>query len=348
MSQKKLKSILRLNLLLFIFVFSQWSDAEEKHASTWVPILGGTSTYGFFAGASYLRYPQQQTGDFLSLRLMATTNPFWNLGVTYKKWQASGWNYRTSWNYSGWYDPYYGEGNQTDESKRVDIRYHYMNFSQQFLKKWGDHLYVGGFVEDRYREERGTLDSPTTRYFPQENTWGLGLMMEWDSRNHRFSPNQGQFHTVKLTAVPKGNSNLKDQDAFYQLEADLRYYKSILKNKVWAVKAIMAATEGDPTYTYRYSLGGPFLLRGFQKNRFRGEKYYALQNEIRAPLNKRFSMAGFIEAGDVTDDRWGKVLWSYGLGLRIGLPPDQQMKLRLDLGFSEDQTSFSFLFGEAW
>lgn len=339
-------------LLLFSSCLPLIVIAKEKQQSTWIPILGSTSTYGFFVGAAQMTYPKGRYGYFLSLRGMATMHPFWNGGVSYKKWSKSGSILRTNFSYSGWFDPYYGEGVDTKPEDRVDILYHYATFQQDYLLNINEHLAYGGFLESRYREERGTLDDANKSYFPLEHTPAVGLLLEWDTRNNRFSPTEGSYHQAKWRWYPGSGSNQDTIKEFHQWEMDFRFFKSLgavkKKSLVWATRLSYGHSEGDPSYVYRYSVGGPYSLRGFQKNRFRGKKFYGWQNELRIPFRRYISFVAFGEVGDVTDSNFGRALTTYGGGFRFGLPPDFEMQVRLDFGFSEDQSSVSFLFDHAY
>ena len=93
-------------------------------------------------------------------------------------------------------------------------------------------------------------------------------------------------------------------------------------------------------------MGGAYTLRGFYSNRFRGSRYYAGQMEMRFPLYGRFSGAGFMDVGDITDGAFTGARLSYGCGIRFAL--NANVKLRLDYGTSNDQNGVFFTFGEAF
>ena len=87
-------------------------------------------------------------------------------------------------------------------------------------------------------------------------------------------------------------------------------------------------------------------MRGYYNNRFRGDRYYAAQAELRFPLYKRFSGVAFVDAGDVADDGFRKPKWTWGGGLRFAL--SENIKLRLDYGIAKDQRGVFFTFSEAF
>jgi predicted amidohydrolase YtcJ len=121
---------------------------------------------------------------------------------------------------------------------------------------------------------------------------------------------------------------------------------------VLALRAEGGVSFGEPTYDTNYDVGGIYLLRGFNNNRFRGQYYAALGAELRFPIWFLLSGAAFCEAamvwGDGHPSPWEKIGVVGGGGLRIGLPPDYLVKLRLDVGFGRDQWGIFFAFNEAF
>jgi outer membrane protein assembly factor BamA len=105
---------------------------------------------------------------------------------------------------------------------------------------------------------------------------------------------------------------------------------------------------GTPNYMYKFRLGGSGTMRGYLENRFRGQKYYAQQTELRFPIWKLFSGAAFLGFGDATDSSFTNAKMAYGGGIRIGLPPDYVSKVRIDVGFGRDSSGVYADFGQAF
>ena len=103
---------------------------------------------------------------------------------------------------------------------------------------------------------------------------------------------------------------------------------------------------GNPSYLFRYTLGGAERLRGYYTNRYRGDRFYSAQLEFRFPLYKKFSGVCFLDEGDVSDDKLNKTLFSYGGGIRFSI--NDNVNLRLDYGIGKDQNGVLFTFGEAF
>jgi outer membrane protein insertion porin family len=111
------------------------------------------------------------------------------------------------------------------------------------------------------------------------------------------------------------------------------------------------ASLGQPDYAERYSLGGTSELRGFEDNRFRGNQYYCMQEEVRAPLWKALSAAASVDLGDISDGALSveRPRHSVQAGVRMGIPPSYGMKARLDVGYGDSgEHSLALQFGETF
>jgi WD40 repeat protein len=123
--------------------------------------------------------------------------------------------------------------------------------------------------------------------------------------------------------------------------ADLRKYFRIGPRSAYAVRFLGEVSYGsDP---YRFSLGGPFSLRGYPRFSLTGTRALLLSQEVRFPMVRRFvlstplgglefpSLQGvvFFDAATawVSGDPTLEPLGSFGLGLRLGLGPFAAMKI---------------------
>ncbi|MDF1536598.1 MAG: BamA/TamA family outer membrane protein [bacterium] len=170
--------------------------------------------------------------------------------------------------------------------------------------------------------------------------------MYYDGRNNQLNPTRGVYDTLTLKIVPDCLTTYDGSRTFSQAEVDHRIFTSPVSGLVLAGRLALAGSWGRPSYQHRYSLGGPYALRGYYTNRFRGDSYYVLQGEARKKLFWIFSGALFAEAGAVTEDRFGGPEVSAGAGLRMTLPPDHIAKARLDFAWAEDQPLFTSCSGK--
>lgn len=101
---------------------------------------------------------------------------------------------------------------------------------------------------------------------------------------------------------------------------------------------------------YAFSLGGSDDLRGYDKNRFRGNAQLLMNIEYLMPDedHRRFRYAVFIDVGNtyetVHDIKDGRVHTALGFGIRWKIPIFVSLDLRLDAGygFTDDDYRISF------
>jgi hemolysin activation/secretion protein len=121
----------------------------------------------------------------------------------------------------------------------------------------------------------------------------------------------------------------------------MRKYFRIGPRSAYAVRLLGEVSYGsDP---YRFSLGGPFSLRGYPRFALTGTRAMLLSQEIRFPMIRRFvlstplgglefpSLQGvvFFDAASawVPDQDSLSPLGSFGLGIRLALGPFAAIKV---------------------
>ncbi len=312
------------------------------------PILAFDSTFGtVFGAALFLSKPEK--GYDLATKFNATTESDLALFLDYKKWSETGYVYRLEVTVDGFKIPYYGEGSDTVEADEVRIDQTAVGAKFQLNHMEDSKIKMGLFLDYRLRNEVSVDGDETVRLFPDESRLGFGYSLAYDTRDSSISPSKGTFQRYSFLYLPKSITSLDSAETFFQAELDFRGFYS-LSSGVALAGRVNAGTSwaGDPTYLYRYSLGGSHSLRGYFHNRFRGKKFYLAQGELRFPLFWVVTGAVFADVGDVTDSGFESARSTFGGGLRFLLPPDYIAKVRFDYGIGEDQESIYFVFGEAF
>jgi outer membrane protein assembly factor BamA len=126
-----------------------------------------------------------------------------------------------------------------------------------------------------------------------------------------------------------------------------------------AIGAMVQWTEGKLPYWAMPSLGGRNTLRGYIRNRFTGRALWHASAEYRfwtVPRGiritdtvrvERLGAAAFYDIGTVSDDLddlWSATVHdSYGFSLRFIM--DRTAMFRADIGFSDEDTVFTFAYG---
>ena len=331
-----------LFILFFIPCFSladtwpSWFTSDDDNSQKWAvfPSYSHNSTYKHILGARFFVYPVGNTGYYTALEGHVNKDLFFQTAFTYKYWRENGDQLDFIASYNGFSEPYYGEGYQTKSEDRKDIPLHHINIYGEYISKIISYLYGGVFFQFDYRKEKSDVER-----FPLENVVSGGFVLRYDSRNSVFNSTTGEYYQVRSWMVSRMPSPLF-------LEGDIRLFFPLFEGFVWALRGITGLTFLNPSsYLFRFSLGGPDKLRGYRINRFRGENYYLSQTELRYDLLKWITLVGFFDIGLANDDLSVFPRYSYGGGIRFGLPPDYNKKIRVEVGKGEDQYNIIVSFG---
>lgn len=311
-----------------------WQGATKQNGRghSFLPVVGYDPVYKFVFGAGYFYRSETFSGS-------ANVNS--NFSHVYQI-HARAWHgltkvisYQLKGDLTKGFDPYFGEGGNTDANAFTRLWGVKQESRAQLNFHLGSHAAVGLYAELRTRtEEPGRFDSPTARAFPDENTLGFGICGTVDTRDVSEDPRRGVLLYAETTRLAP--STLRS-------EASLAAYFPFLAFRVAA-----GTSDGELSYAFRYRLGGSNRLVGYYDNRFRGRHYYVEQTEVRLPIFKVLSATVFVNVGDATDDKFTQPKFTYGGGIRIGLPPDWISKLRIDFGVGRDQAGFFANFGHTF
>jgi hypothetical protein len=321
---------------------------EEGFASghSVAPVVGYEPVFKFVYGAAYF----YQDRDF-SLGVDVNSN----FQKVYQLHSSTSVRFHPSWE-AGYkiavtkgFDSYFGEGGETNPNDFVRL-WGVRSINRFYLAyKPSDIFSFGPFVDYRvHTEEPAGAPTPFSRVAPDDQSIGVGLFQKIDTVSTRKEVTDGFILNTLFTHVP----TKQVRPGFSQLEAEFIVYKEILEGHIPGVVAafhlMSGMSFGKPNYIYKYRLGGSGTMRGYLENRFRGEKYYAQQTELRFPIWKFLSGGAFLGFGDATDSAFTNAKMAYGGGLRIGLPPDYVSKIRIDAGFGRDSQGIYADFGQAF
>lgn len=328
--------------------YGELAPVKSGTGMSLAPILAYEPTFGtIYGGAVFLERLSDPRYRFFT-RLAFSTEGEYSVLFDLKKWAGTNTFFHLEVEVDDFARPYYGEGTDTDPDDQIFLE-GTVSRALYFLKFLENgKVSMGPFLDYRGAELLNVdgTDIPPPEY--NETTLGLGMRFFYDIRDSNLNPTSGVFDTLTIRYVPDSLSTFKGSDTFFQAEVDHRIFYSPAPGTVLAGRLHLAGSWGGPSYQYRYSLGGPYELRGFFNNRFRGDNLYVIQGEVRQKLFWIFSGAVFAEMGEVTDSRFDSPETSYGGGFRMTLPPDHIAKVRLDFAWAKDQKSIYFIFGEAF
>ncbi|MDF1525064.1 MAG: BamA/TamA family outer membrane protein [bacterium] len=312
------------------------------------PIVAYEPTFGMiYGGAVFLERELPPRYNFETILAFSTEGEY-SVVLNLKKWVTEDTYFHLELDVDDFTRPYYGEGMDSDPSKRIDLEgtVHQARYFLKFVDK--NKISFGPFLEYRGTIPGDVIGNDLAPPEYREATLDLGMCLFYDSRDSELSPASGTFHNLTIRYVFDYLSTFQGSDTFFQADVDSRVYYSPAPGTVLAGRVHLAGSWGEPSYQYRYWLGGPYELRGFSANRFRGDSMYVVQGEVRQSLFGIFSGAAFAEVGEATDHSFQSPETSYGGGLRMTLPPDHIGKVRLDFAWAKDEHSIYFVFGGAF
>lgn len=329
------------------------STVEKKikpYDYTISPVFGYDPTTGFIFGAAGFVFPLKTPASYGDLQLMATTSGKVQVQAKYIRYGLlKDVDFKMPVTYTNFIEYYFGEGDTTSSESFNEIFSDRYFVRPEFELKVNDHFKASLFGDFRVRNENAVKDKEGNTlnmwFFPDEKNIGSGLGLFYDTRDNPVSTKLGFYSAIYYENI----SELSFSDFWKSglLFTDLRYFHYITNSKfVLASRISGGISYGNPSYLFRYTLGGAERLRGYYTNRYRGDRFYSAQLEFRFPLYKKFSGVCFLDEGDVSDAKLNKTLFSYGGGIRFSI--NDNVNLRLDYGIGKDQNGVLFTFGEAF
>jgi outer membrane protein assembly factor BamA len=298
-----------------------------------VPFAAYDDKRGWQYGAAGFLYSDREPSLNAGLFIISNLSNFHSVGMTYDQRGVGSWSYGLTLLAERAFDNYYGEGDQTTAQNHVFISQYHFEGRPTLLYRVVPHLRLGAFVDFRSRQEN------ETHYFPDEISASLGLQVQWDTRDKLINTRRGNLFLLNL-------SKNTGETGFAQVDFDWRHFSRLQRRLIWGSRLVAGASEGQPSYLFRYRLGGLHLLRGYKDNRFRGSEYLVGQEELRWALTPWLSVNVSVDAGGIKDTDYHQLKATGQAGLRLGLPPNWSQKMRVDFGMSLDQMTFQIQFGE--
>jgi len=305
---------------------------------SFAPILGYDPTFGTLFGAAAFRgstKPPLSNGHAL---VYGSTKGNFAAEAAYTYWDDDRMFYKAELRGSNFFSAYFGEGDNTDVNSLLKIETRTFSVIPTVGYRFSRDFSLSFYSQVKYREE-----TAPTKIIPTELTPVIGVTAAYDLRDNQIDSKKGTYLALSVDGGPT--------KSFGRLEADVRQFFPVTEALVLAAQLRGGTSTGNPTYLYRYSIGGSGDMRGYQSNRLRGNHYYLGQLEARLKVLPWLTLATFAGGGDVanvTFSDFGKPKATYGGGVRIGLPPNFVAKARIDFGISQDEKNFYLVFNEAF
>jgi len=268
-------------------------------------------------------------------------------GIVKPELQLRGGDYclRADLDYKFWPDSFYGLGNHTRVSDKESFTSEGGEAEVMALRRlpggWGvelsGHLRRWSLSDKEEGGQLQTADIPGGR---GGGVTGLGLAVEYDTRDNTFSSSRGAYAQLRIRAY---NDALGSNYDYVKYKLDARRFWSPATHMVLGTQVLAEGIDGHPPFVEMARTGGE--LRGIASLRYLGKSALIARGEYRwypfsGKLTSRLGFAAFAAASQVTmhaqDYAWDGVTLTGGAGLRLLLLPEDRISIRLDYGISSD------------
>ena len=251
---------------------------------------------------------------------------------------------------------YYGVGSETPDEDEENVEFNLIAWEGKFQRQILPKLFFG--FEARYfnrfdvrSEDTGVLRTTEFTGFDGSVSIGLGPALTFDKRDNVLNPSKGFFLDARATFHRRGLGGTVN---FNRYLVDYRKYFKILPNHrhILAFNAFGFFVTGDAPFKQLAEIGGPRILRGYFRGRFRDNHLWTAQGEYRFPIYKIIGATVFGGVGEVADrvrNFGNEIRPSYGVGLRVQVNKREKLNIRFDYGRGSDgNDGFYLSFAEAF
>jgi hypothetical protein len=178
------------------------------------------------------------------------------------------------------------------------------------------------------------------------NDAGLAALLDYDSRDNTFTPNQGRRAALGISVFSKSLGG--DFDYAKLNASDFEYWQAFEKRLTFGLRLEYAFAEDEAPF---YAL--PWVsLRGIPLLRYLGHHVLTVEVEPRWKIDERWSVLGFAGVGRAADELDGlgsaAGAYSFGGGFRYLLSRKLGLAGGIDLARGPDDTVVYLTFGNAW
>jgi len=195
-------------------------------------------------------------------------------------------------------------------------------------------------------------DEDFQAYVDKPFTLGLGLVLEYDSRDFAVNAKEGLYFKANYLNF---NEKIGSDSDYFKANFEFRSYYSFNPTNTIATFTQFQVTQGDVPFYDLATLGGASSMRGIFKGQFIDKSAFETTVEWRHTFNRANGLpsnhgmtlwSGIGSVGESVDHLSEDLFLSYGVGYRYQIQP--KMNIRLDLGMSEFGNGFYFNFTEAF
>lgn len=340
--------------------------AEKKFNWSMIPAAGYTLQTGFAGVVSGNIGFYQQKSKEQKISNISTSYTYSQYKQTIFPLYANIWtkgnkiNFISDFKYLNYPSEVYGLGGkrisiEANSNTAYTVNFKYIKLHQSVMFNVLKDFYVGGGIYyDQFWNIKVT-DSLGTRISrllsrdlkTSERASGLAVKALYDNRINQINPQNGEY--ISITYRPNFTF-MGSQANWSSLQIDARKYIRFPTNSenilaFWGF-AWLTTSKTTPPYLMLPSTGWDDQNntgRGYIQSRFRGKNMYYYENEYRFGITRNGLLGGVVFANvqsfsaDLSDE-YKKLLFGYGVGLRIKLNKHSNTNLCIDYGFGQNNS----------
>ena len=238
----------------------------------------------------------------------------------------------------------------THNAKSELVEKSYMVYAR-FLQRIFPNTYIGPMLDFEHVQGRKFNDVSLSYIAGQKHAYtatGLGLAMEFDSRDFIPNPYRGLYLSVEGLWYARGLGNCSK--SLYRLHFTANSYHRLWRGGLLATDLHGEFNSDGTPWTMLARLGGTERMRGYYLGRYTDNNLLTAQIELRQHIWRRIGCVVWGGAGTVFSERepfaWRHALPNYGIGLRWELK--KRVNVRLDYGFGRSTSGFLLEINEAF
>ncbi|MBR5551877.1 MAG: BamA/TamA family outer membrane protein [Muribaculaceae bacterium] len=227
------------------------------------------------------------------------------------------------------------------------------DLTAEYKYRLNSRFYIGANARANYTAAKKVgnieyLNNERDNYF----VTGLGLSLEFDSRNDLVTPSKGVYLAYKPMIFPNFMGNAPSTFYSHNIIAD-GYFK-MWKGSVLAIDIYAKLNSSNTPWTMREMVAGDWnRMRGYYMGSTIDNNQISTQIELRQHIWHRFGLvvwgggASFFSNFDqLKRQKINDILYNYGIGLRFEFK--HNTNIRLDWGFGKDTNAVIVTIGEAF
>jgi outer membrane protein assembly factor BamA len=342
--------------------FSQESPQKPEQAEVVFPLIYYTPETSVAAGGIWIHnlWPVREgKNSYTQVIASITSNQQWIIDFSPHLHFGNGSREVTGqFSYSHFPDLYYGTPNVhltspekvTENNLNLNLGSSYNFYSDWSLRVFGQYRELA--LQDT--QAGGLLEQQIGNFgFRRTKAPGLGLSLDWDSRDYPHAPTHGLYLRSQVTQVWAADMDTCTGISYLASDLDGRTYTRLDQNLVLAQQVFIGSESvSSLPFQLYYFIGGSQKMRGYYRGQYVNTDLVMNQNEVRGQWTDKWGWSVFVSEAKLgqnsADLANSQTFLAAGAGGNYLLDPSNRLKLKIDMAFSKENTGFYFLIGEVF